>query len=145
MISEDMNLIVLGSEEENLVTISFLEDIPIKRTGIKFDRLVVHTMFSKWFCCWDLFLYICLWWFHIIQSYINHHRIFYYYLIVMFSKRKCKIRLHHILLLIDLIILWVSNTKHRLKKQVTFPLLLDFYHLAEREYPMNITINITYQ
>lgn len=28
---EDMNLIVLGSEEENLVTISFLEDIPIKR------------------------------------------------------------------------------------------------------------------
>lgn len=42
-----MNLIVLGSEEENLVTISFLEDIPIKRTGIKFDRLVVHTMFSK--------------------------------------------------------------------------------------------------
>lgn len=29
---EDMNLIILGSEEENLVTISFLEDIPIKRT-----------------------------------------------------------------------------------------------------------------
>lgn len=132
-----MNLIVLGSEEENLVTISFLEDIPIKRTGIKFDRLVVHTMFLKWFCCWDLFLYICLWWFHIIQSYINHHRIFDYYLIVMFSKRKCKIRLHHILL--------ATLYKHRLKKQGIFPLLLDFYHLAEREYPMNITINITYQ
>lgn len=29
-----MNLIILGSEEENLVTISFLEDIPIKRKGI---------------------------------------------------------------------------------------------------------------
>lgn len=39
-----MNLIILGSEEENLVTISFLEDIPIKRKGIKFGRLAVHTI-----------------------------------------------------------------------------------------------------
>lgn len=42
-----MNLIILGLEEENLVIISFLEDILIKRIGIKFDRLVVYIMFLK--------------------------------------------------------------------------------------------------
>lgn len=42
-----MNLIILGSEEENLVTISFLEEIPIKRKGMKYAKLVIHTMVSK--------------------------------------------------------------------------------------------------
>lgn len=103
-----MNLIVLGSEEENLVTISFLEDIPIKRTGINLTDWLYIQCSQNDFAAETCFCTFASGDF--IQSYINHHRIFYYYLIVMFSKRKCKIRLHHILLLIDLIILLVSNT-----------------------------------
>lgn len=46
-ISEDMNLIILGSEEENLVTISFLGEIPIKRKGMKCGKLVIYIQWSQ--------------------------------------------------------------------------------------------------